>query len=138
MTFDADKRRQIFGRTEGRCHLCRKKLAWKNYATYGSKGAWEIEHSNPRSLGGTNRLNNLYPACISCNRSKGVSGTRTARQKYGYGAAPLSAEKRSENTWTGGALGALAGRMVLASYGPIGWLIGAAMGAAIGRMHEPD
>jgi len=47
-----------------------KKLALTNYGMPREKGAWEIDHSNPVSRGGTNYLRNLVPACISCNRSK--------------------------------------------------------------------
>ncbi len=138
MAFEEAKRRKIFERTEGRCHICRKKLAWRNYGVHGTRGAWEIEHSNPRSLGGTDRLNNLYPACIACNRSKGASSTKAARKGNGFKVAPLSAAKRGSNAWTGGAVGALVGRVILAPLGPVGMIIGAGIGAAIGKAYEPD
>ena len=52
---------------------CRKKLAFTNYGRYGKKGAWEVDHSNPISKGGTDYFRNLVPACVECNRSKGDS-----------------------------------------------------------------
>jgi len=75
MAFSSEQLNQIYNRTSGYCHICHKKLAFKNYGVFGARGAWEVEHSNPQAKGGTNRLNNLYPACITCNRSKGASRT---------------------------------------------------------------
>ncbi len=96
MAFTKLELRKIYDRTTGYCHICRKKLSFTNYGLQYLKGAWEVEHSNPKSMGGTNRLNNLYAACISCNRSKNNKSTRTARAKYGHTCAPLSREKRKE------------------------------------------
>src|SRR6266704_6497870 len=88
--------RTIYNRTSGKCHLCGKQLALTNYGQFGERGAWEVEHSNARARGGTDRLNNLYAACISCNRSKGTVTTRAARAREGRRRAPLSREKRAE------------------------------------------
>ena len=84
----------IFDRTDGDCHLCGRRLALANYGCFGARGAWEVEHSNPRATGGTNRRNNLYPACISCNRSKRDGSTRAHRARYGRTAAPYGRAKR--------------------------------------------
>ncbi len=131
--------RAIYDRTSGYCHICHKKLAFKNYAQYGERGAWEIEHSNPRASGGTDRLNNLYPACIRCNRSKGATSTRSARAKCGKVCAPLSPQKRKatkfENAITHAAGGALVGTFVA---GPFGTVVGAAIGGHIGHKKNPD
>lgn len=68
-------------------------------------------------LGGTDRLNNLYPACIDCNLDKGTRTTRTARGWHGRRKAPLSREKRRQaKTWRG----------------VIGGLIGGALGSLLG------
>ena len=40
------------------------------YGTQGTKG-WEIDHSNPRSRGGTNSSRNLQAMQTRANRSKG-------------------------------------------------------------------
>jgi 5-methylcytosine-specific restriction endonuclease McrA len=129
----------IYDRTSGYCHICGKKLALSNYARFGDKGAWEVEHSNARVRGGTDRLNNLYPACISCNRSKGTVTTRTARAREDRKRAPLSREKRAaarrENAILGGGLGFL-GAAALAG---TGWgLVAAAVGAYAGYKRNPD
>ncbi|MEX2477692.1 MAG: HNH endonuclease signature motif containing protein [Gracilimonas sp.] len=41
--------------------------------SYGkaSEMGWEIDHSKPKSKGGTDHLNNLRPLQTSANRSKG-------------------------------------------------------------------
>lgn len=138
MAFDQQRQMEIFEKTDGHCHICRKKLAWRNYGVQGGRGAWEVEHSIPRAKGGSDHLNNLYPACISCNRSKGAATTRTARRKNGYKAAPLSREKKTRNAWIGGFGGALAGRILLAPLGPFGLIAGAAIGVLISSGHEPE
>lgn len=96
MPFTKDELRKIYDRSSGMCHICGKNVAFTNYAdaTPDARGAWEVEHSNPKAKGGTDRLNNLYPACIACNRSKGTQSTRTVRARNGKTRAPLSREKR--------------------------------------------
>lgn len=61
---------EIYDKTDGYCRYCGKKICWKNYGEPGERGAWEVDHSNPRALGGTDRMSNLWPACIECNRDK--------------------------------------------------------------------
>ncbi len=131
--------RTIYDRTSGKCHICGKQLALTNYGLFGERGAWEVEHSNARARGGTDRLNNLYAACIACNRSKGAETTRAARAREGRTRAPLSRERRTaakrENAVLGGALGFLAGA-ALAGTG-LG-LLGLGIGALGGYNANPD
>lgn len=138
MAFSDEQLNQIYDRTSGYCHICHKKLAFKNYGIVGTRGAWEIEHSNPKAKGGTNRINNLYPACISCNRSKGSSSTRAARYKNGKKRAPLSVDKRKstkmKNAITGGVIGGAIGSI----FGPVGTIIGTGIGAKLGHDENPD
>ncbi len=72
MQWDAETRSLVYDKTDGYCRYCEKKLSWINYAMPGERGAWEIEHSLPIALGGTDYLSNLWPACIDCNRYKGT------------------------------------------------------------------
>lgn len=129
----------IYDRTSGYCHLCHKKLAFKNYASCGQRGAWEVEHSRAKANGGSDRLTNLYAACISCNRSKSTSTTRSARIKNGKTRAPLSNTKRQqakmEQAVASGMLGAAIGGIL---FGPGGALIGSVAGAAKGHKLNPD
>lgn len=138
MAFNEEELNQIYERTSGYCHICHKKLAFNNYGKLGARAAWEVEHSNPQAKGGSNCLNNLYPACISCNRSKGDSSTASARAKNGKTRAPLSSENRKKakagNALAGGALGAMVGAVA----GPIGAIIGACVGATLGHKQNPD
>jgi len=138
MKCDAQRLNAIYDRTGGYCHICHKKLAFQSYAAFGRRGAWEIEHSVPRVLGGTDRLCNLYPACIRCNRQKQHVSTRTARHWNGQTRAPRSAERRrqlkSENTWAGAELGFLLG----APFGGVGAILGPIVGGYLGRAAKAD
>lgn len=130
---------RIYRCTSGRCHLCHKVLSRKNYGQQGERGAWHVDHSVPRAKGGTDHLNNLKPACISCNLDKGTQTTRTARGRKGKIRAPMSVEKRkqtkSKNTFLGALGGGLAG---LAVGGPIGAAIGAFAGGHLAGAANPD
>lgn len=138
MAFSNDQRTRIYDRTSGRCHLCHKKLAFKNYGVLGARGAWEVEHSRPKAKGGTNHMNNLFAACISCNREKGTGSSASARAIHGKQKAPLSITKRkaakAENAFVGGSLGALLGIPA----GALGMALGAIVGARIGNGLNPD
>lgn len=97
--YSDERLNDIYDRTDGKCHICREQLKWKNYGQLGELRAWEVDHSNPRANGGSDRLNNLYAACIPCNRSKGSKTTRSQRRKYGHSKAPISRQGRIEK-WT--------------------------------------
>jgi 5-methylcytosine-specific restriction endonuclease McrA len=133
MRYDQEQLRTIYYRTDGHCHICHCKVSLRNYGAVGERGAWEIDHSRPRSKGGSDHGNNLFPACVRCNRDKSNVSTRTARIWNGTTRAPLSREKkraiRTENAVTGGVIGGLLG---LAG-GPVGMAVGASIGTAVGR-----
>jgi hypothetical protein len=133
-----DELNSIFDRTDGCCHLCFARLAFSNYGLFGARGAWEVEHSNPRANGGTDRMNNLYAACILCNRSKGARSTRVVRGWRGFTAAPFSTAKRealrSRNALLGAVIAYLAVRYLQASPSWL-WVLA---GAWLGHQIEPD
>jgi hypothetical protein len=56
------RRREIFSRSDERCHYCRAKLALD--------GRWHVEHMVPRALGGGDDPLNLVAACGPCNLAK--------------------------------------------------------------------
>lgn len=62
--WDEERLRKVYDKTEGYCYHCDKKIAWTNYGRPGRRGAWEVDHSIPRSAGGTDHLNNLMPSCV--------------------------------------------------------------------------
>jgi len=124
MRYSKEKLREIYNRTTGYCHICHKKVALKNYNSAGSRGAWEVEYSKPRAKGGSDYLRNLYPACISCNRSKGKKPNQSVRAKHGIKPAPLSKERRKKakraNAISDGLAGVAVGGYIL---GPVGALV---------------
>jgi len=61
----------VYDKNGGCCWHCGKRLTFMNYGVFGGRGAWEVDHSIPISRGGTSDMNNLVPACMPCNRSKG-------------------------------------------------------------------
>lgn len=136
--YDEVRRRQIFERTSGKCHMCRKTLAFRNYGRPGQRGAWEIDHSHPRARGGSDHGNNLYAACIPCNREKRVLTTRAMRARYGHTRAPLSASRRqrARMAWTVG-LGVV-GCLIGGPWGIVGRVIGGGVGVLAGSWVDPD
>lgn len=138
MAYSKDRLKNIYDSTSGYCHLCGKKLAFINYGKPGFKAAWEVEHSKPKSKGGTDHLNNLFPACISCNREKGNKHNKTVRNKNGIIKAPLSIKARKtaqlKNAAKSGAIGGALGLI----FGPIGVITGAALGVSLGYEKNPD
>ncbi len=138
MAFDDDTLERIYERTDGRCHICRKKLAFSNYGRHGRRGAWEVDHSKARNRGGSDHGNNLFAACTSCNRSKGDSGTRSARAMHGHRTAPLSAHAKQKNALKGGVIGATLGYLLIPPPYRVGIaLLTALAGAAVGAKREP-
>ena len=138
MSYTNQELRYIYDRTSGKCHLCQKKRAFTNYVIRGARGSWEVEHSRAQANGGTHRLNNLYAACISCNRGKGARSTRSVRTRNGYTKAPLSKTARSGAKSTNAVGGALLGGLAGTILGPWGAVAGAALGAKLGYDSNPD
>jgi len=71
LPWSEDDLNYIYDKTGGYCYYCGKKIDWSNYGAHGEKGAWTVDHMLPVSRGGTDHMNNLVPACIPCNSSKG-------------------------------------------------------------------
>jgi 5-methylcytosine-specific restriction endonuclease McrA len=139
MNLTSDQLDRIYERTSGYCHLCHKKLARTNYGRHGSKGAWEVEHSIPKSKGGTDHMNNLFAAHISCNREKQAVTTKTARVWNGKTRAPLGVKMRKQAKTENGLLGAVGGGLAgLVIGGPIGGMIGALAGGHLAAAQNPD
>ena len=138
MPYNDEMLNRVYNRTDGHCHICGKKLSFVNYAKFGLRGAWEVEHSRPRVKGGTDHGNNLFPACIPCNRTKREANTKTARNWYGRKCAPLSKERKTKIRRKNTAIGTLIGGTLGSVAGPWGTAIGATIGATIGHSIDPD
>jgi 5-methylcytosine-specific restriction endonuclease McrA len=137
--YDDDRLRAIFERANGCCHLCGKKLALSNYGAHGRRGAWEVDHSRPLADGGTDHLNNLYPAHTSCNRSKQAQSSTAVRKTNGRTRPPLSSAALEREKETNALTGAFAGGLLGARIaGPHGFLIGAIVGGLASSFVEPD
>lgn len=137
--YDDDRLQAIFERANGRCHLCGKKLAFSNYGAHGRRGAWEVDHSRPIADGGTDHLNNLYPAHTSCNRSKQAQSSTAVRKINDRTRPPLSSAALEREKETHVLTGAFAGGLLGARIaGPHGFLIGAVVGGLAAGFVEPD
>jgi 5-methylcytosine-specific restriction endonuclease McrA len=139
MGYSFERLERIFDKTSGYCHICCGKLAWRNYGLHGARGAWHVEHSIPKAHGGTEHLNNLFPAHIGCNLSKGVICTRKSRSAYGRTRAPYSVKKRKQRQTDiafgrGATLAGIGGAIA----GPLGFVIGAIVGVDSGLNENPD
>ena len=88
MRFTEKQKRQIFNKTRGICHLCGKPLTLQNYNRHKTRGSWNVDHSKAQAVGGSDHLNNLFPACISCNSSKGIRSSRSVRKQNGLNQIP--------------------------------------------------
>jgi len=56
------KKRSVWAKSNGKCHYCLKTLK--------ESSGWHVEHMQPKSLGGSDDLENLVAACASCNLEK--------------------------------------------------------------------
>lgn len=130
-SFTEETKSRVFEKTAGYCHLCNKKIARKNYGSHGSRGAWEVDHSVPVSKGGKNHLNNYLAACISCNRAKGNNSTNKTRQQNGLDKKPMSKQQRQTKARNKVLTGVASGALLGSRFGPVGTLLGGAIGAFI-------
>lgn len=55
----------------GSCVDCSRPIARYAHVIEFHLEAWQVEHAIPRSRGGTESITNLFPACVSCNQTKG-------------------------------------------------------------------
>jgi len=80
-----------------------------------------VDHSKARAAGGSDHLNNLMPAHVSCNRARQDTPVRTVRKQKGTTRKPLSKREqkaaRVENAVAGGISGFL---LILAAGGAAG------------------
>ena len=80
MAFSELEKERIFEKAGGKCAYCGKKLCYQNYGIYGGRAGWHIDHGRARSKDGTDHLNNLFAACITCNLQKSDAGSATFRR----------------------------------------------------------
>jgi hypothetical protein len=142
MAYSDEELERIYDRTNGRCHLCHKKLAFRNYGAFGARGAWDVEHSVARATGGLEHANNRYAACVSCNRSKGTRSSRSVRMQNGVRRSPMGLREqkrvRVRNATRAAILAPLAARVFLDVKDPKQLAQVAALGALVGHEWDPE
>ncbi len=58
----------VWMKTKGKCYLC-----GCNLLPFGDEpSSFSIDHKFPVTLGGKHDIENLFPACLHCNRMKGT------------------------------------------------------------------
>lgn len=57
------KRERVYAKTAGRCSYCGTPVDLQTFA---------VDHVTARKQGGSNRIENLMPACNPCNGAKGA------------------------------------------------------------------
>jgi 5-methylcytosine-specific restriction endonuclease McrA len=138
MAYDQMVLRKIYNKTSGYCHICHKKLSFTNYGAIEGKGCWEVEHSHARAKGGQDHFNNLFPACVQCNRDKSTYTPKTARALHGEMTAPLSITGRIRAKRKKAIKGAIIGGAAGSLLGPLGVLAGATIGSNIAHKKNLD
>ena len=70
MGYSNERLWEIFSKTNGRCRHCGKQLAFGNYGDIEARAGWHVDHSVPKSKGGTDNLRNLWALCWEHNLDK--------------------------------------------------------------------
>jgi hypothetical protein len=139
MAHERERLDRIFRRTDGRCHLCGRKLEAGDYGNRHSDCGWEVDHSRPRAKGGSDHLNNLYPSHRRCNRSKGTRPARECRAEQGRSAPPVSRDRvraaKRRGALGGSMIGGVGGFLLT---GPAGGTIGTIVGGLLGACRDPN
>lgn len=67
-----EKDKENVGRMTGRCYVCEEPLLYDDM---------ECAHDTPHILGGNAHVDNLFPACKSCNRDMGIQHLHAYKQR---------------------------------------------------------
>ena len=122
---------KIFKKTEGCCHVCKKKIDFKLYAKLHHKNGWQIvDRSRTEASGGNSAITNLWPVHAQCKLGQRTGKSRNARKAQEY--SHSSTEKRIQKDRREIVGGLVGGTLGLAA-GPAGVVAGAALGVEIGR-----
>lgn len=69
--FSARERKQVFDMFEGHCAYCGCEVTFRGM---------QMDHKEPLYIGGEDKIENLYPACRSCNHYKHSLGIEEFRK----------------------------------------------------------
>jgi hypothetical protein len=88
---------KVWARTHGHCHLCHEPVDLGTYglaAVFGAEAA-TVDHLVPQSHGGDDHRDNILPAHLGCNASRGTRPVGLTRYRMtGEVEAPLSTDGR--------------------------------------------
>lgn len=80
---------RIFKKTSGRCYYCgdvlgEKEMRLENEYTiwFEKQRLWQVDHIVPHSKGGSNKDENLVPACLVCNGKKADKSIEKFREVF--------------------------------------------------------
>lgn len=109
-----------YAKTRGRCHLCKKELP--DAEDFGQIWLWgrnapTMDHVIPQSHGGEDSDENLLPAHLGCNASRGTEPVEDARERLSGSRTALMSQA-GVNTISAG-LGAGAGTWAGVHFAPL-------------------
>lgn len=70
MSLKEGKLDRIYWKNFGMCSGCGKRLVREMHGAVGHPDEWQVDHDIPKSRGGSNNIDNLWPMCAACNRDK--------------------------------------------------------------------
>lgn len=73
-TFTKSTRAKVMAKCDSHCGYCGRKI---------TDATMHIDHMIARSVGGSNLIDNLLPACLPCNNLKGVWSLEEFRREIG-------------------------------------------------------
>lgn len=65
------KRLEVYNKYQGRCAYCGKEIELKDM---------QVDHIQPKRIGGTDEIENLNPTCRSCNHYKRARDIESFRE----------------------------------------------------------
>ena len=70
-----NKKLRVFNKYNGRCAYCGRKISLESMT---------IDHWIPKSDGGDNNIDNLFPSCLQCNKDKSNEPLVLLRMKMAW------------------------------------------------------
>ena len=70
---------QVWDKSNGICWYCGKQTKWATSARFIGPDIFTVEHVIPQFHGGTDDLENLVPACKTCNSMKRTGSLQRLR-----------------------------------------------------------
>ena len=78
--FDNETINYVYEKTDGYCYYCSKRLSFKNYGEPGNHGAWEIDHSKPKSKAAPIIVGIWFPHVLSATGTKAQEEAQATKE----------------------------------------------------------